>query len=275
MKKEFSKMGRVQDKVALVTGGASGIGLSSATLLAKEGARVVIADFNVEGAKEAVNKIKAQGGEAAGIFLDAGDETSIKEAVEFTVEHYGKISVLFNNVGATNLKKDLDVVNMDLDEWDRLMNLNLKSVLLGSRFAITHMIKAGGGSIINTASMAGFFGDSIRAAYGASKAGVVNLTRYIAAQYGKHHIRCNAVAPGLILTPAAKNNLPPAVLDIFAKYNALPYHGEPDDIGNTVLFLASEESKFITGQTIQVEGGHYIANPTISDFEEFMKKNQG
>ncbi|MFD0826936.1 SDR family NAD(P)-dependent oxidoreductase [Neobacillus sp. M.A.Huq-85] len=268
-------MGRVQDKVALVTGGASGIGLSSATLLAKEGARVVIADFNVEGAKEAVNKIKAQGGEAAGIFLDAGDETSIKEAVEFTVEHYGKISVLFNNVGATNLKKDLDVVNMDLDEWDRLMNLNLKSVLLGSRFAITHMIKAGGGSIINTASMAGFFSDSIRAAYGASKAGVVNLTRYIAAQYGKHHIRCNAVAPGLILTPAAKNNLPPAVLDIFAKYNALPYHGEPDDIGNTVLFLASEESKFITGQTIQVEGGHYIANPTISDFEEFMKKNQG
>ncbi|OZB94251.1 SDR family NAD(P)-dependent oxidoreductase [Paenibacillus sp. XY044] len=264
-------MARVNGKVALVTGGASGIGLSSAMLLAKEGAKVVIADFNVEGAQQAAAEINARGGEAYGLFLDAGDESSIREAVEFTVKQYGTITVLFNNVGLTNLQKDLDVVNMDLLEWDRLMNVNLKSVLLGSRFAIPHMIEAGGGSIINTASMAGFTGDSIRSAYGASKAAVVNLTRYIAAQYGASNIRCNAVAPGLILTPAAKNNMPPQVLDIFAKYNKLPYHGEPDDIGYTVLFLASDESKFITGQTIQVEGGHYIANPSIPDFAEFMQ----
>ncbi|GHH99017.1 SDR family NAD(P)-dependent oxidoreductase [Neobacillus kokaensis] len=263
-------MGRVNGKVALVTGGASGIGLSAATLLAKEGAKVVIADFNVDGAREAATQLKNQGLEAEGIFLDASKEESIKEAVEFTVNHFGTITVLYNNVGLTNLQKDLDVVNMDLDEWDRLMNVNLKSVLLGSRYAIPHMIKAGGGSIINTASMAAFAGDAMRSAYGASKAGVVNLTRYIAAQYGKHKIRCNGVAPGLILTPAAKNNMPQAVLDIFAKYNALPYHGEADDIGNTVLFLASDESKFITGQTIQVEGGHYMANPSIADFNEFL-----
>ncbi|MCK1997861.1 SDR family oxidoreductase [Psychrobacillus psychrodurans] len=265
-------MGRVQGKVALVTGGASGIGLSTAALLAKEGAKVVIADFNMEGAREAAENINANGGDAFGIFLDAGDENSIKEAIEFTVKNFGKISVLFNNVGLTNLKKDLDVVNIDLDEWDRLMNVNLKSVLIGSKFAIPHMIEAGGGSIINTASMAGFTGDTIRAAYGASKAAVVNLTKYIATQYGKDKIRCNAVAPGLILTPAAKNNMTPEVLDIFAKYNTLPYHGEPDDIGYTVLFLASDESKFITGQTIQVEGGHYIANPSVPDFNEYMKK---
>ncbi|WP_145028667.1 SDR family NAD(P)-dependent oxidoreductase [Paenibacillus sp. Y412MC10] len=264
-------MARVEGKVALVTGGASGIGLSSAILLAKEGAKVVIADFNAEGAQQAAAKINAQGGEAYGLFLDAGDESSIQEAVEFSVKHFGTITVLFNNVGLTNLQKDLDVVNMDLMEWDRLMNVNLKSVLLGSRFAIPHMIEAGGGSIINTASMAGFTGDSIRSAYGASKAAVVNLTRYIATQYGASGIRCNAVAPGLILTPAAKNNMPQQVLDIFAKYNKLPYHGEPDDIGYTVLFLASDESKFITGQTIQVEGGHYIANPSIPDFADFMQ----
>lgn len=264
-------MARVEGKVALVTGGASGIGLSSARLLAKEGAKVVIADFNVEGAQQAAAEINAQGGEAYGLFLDAGDESSIREAVEFTVKHFGTVTVLFNNVGLTNLQKDLDVVNMDLMEWDRLMNVNLKSVLLGSRFAIPHMIEAGGGSIINTASMAGFTGDSIRSAYGASKAAVVNLTRYIATQYGASGIRCNAVAPGLILTPAAKNNMPQQVLDIFAKYNKLPYHGEPDDIGYTVLFLASDESKFITGQTIQVEGGHYIANPSIPDFADFMQ----
>ncbi|WP_391118610.1 SDR family NAD(P)-dependent oxidoreductase [Psychrobacillus sp. L3] len=267
-------MNRVQGKVALVTGGASGIGLSTAQLLAKEGAKVVIADFNVDGAKEAAENIKSQGGEAVSIFLDASKEESIKEAVEFTVNHYGSLTVLYNNVGMTNLKKDLDVVNMDLDEWDKLMNVNTKSVLLGSRFAIPHMIKAGGGSIINTASMAAFASDSVRSAYGASKAAVVQLTKYIATQYGRDNIRCNGVAPGLILTPAAKNNLPPALLDIFGKYNALPYHGEADDIGNTVLFLASDESKFITGQTIQVEGGHYLANPTVPDFKELMKKSQ-
>lgn len=141
-------------------------------------------------------------------------------------------------------------------------NVNLKSVLLGSRYAIPQKAKAGGGSIINTASMAGFVGDPIRSAYGASKAAVVNLTRYIATQYGKDKIRCNAIAPGLILTPAAKNNLTPEMLAIFEKYHALPYHGEAEDICYTALFLASDESKFITGQTIQVEGGHYISNPT-------------
>jgi len=265
---------RMNGKVALITGGASGIGLSAANLMAKEGAKVVIADFNADGAEEAAEQIKAQGGEASGVFLDAGDEASIKEAVDFTVRQYGTIATLFNNVGLTNLRKDLDVVNVDLDEWDRLMNVNLKSVLLGARFAIPHMIEAGGGSIINTASMAGFAGDAVRVAYGASKAGVVNITKYIATQYGKHNIRCNAVAPGLILTPAAKNNMPSELLDIFAKYNALPYHGEPDDIGYTVLFLASDESKFITGQTIQVEGGHYIANPTVPDFEQMIKMSQ-
>jgi len=267
-------MGRVQGKVALITGGASGIGLSAATLMANEGAKVVIGDFNVEGAKEAAEAIKKQGGEAVGIFLDASKEESIRDAVDYTVETYGTINVLYNNVGLTNLQKDIDVVNMDLDEWDRLMNVNLKSVLLGSRFAIPHMIKAGGGSIINTASMAAFAGDATRSAYGASKAAVVNLTRYIAEQYGKNHIRCNAVAPGLILTPAAKNNMPPAALKIFEKYNSLPYHGEADDIGYTVLFLASDEAKFITGQTIQVEGGHYMANPSIADFQEYMKSIQ-
>lgn len=266
-------MDRMNGKVSLITGGASGIGLSTATLMAKEGAKVVIADFNTDGAKEAADHIKAQGGEAIGIFLDAGSEDSIKEAVELTVREYGTITTLFNNVGVTNLKKDLDVVNVDLDEWDRLMNVNLKSVLLGCRFAIPHMIRNGGGSIVNTASMAGFAGDAIRVAYGSSKAAVVNLTKYIATQYGKHGIRCNAVAPGLILTPAAKNNMPPEMLDIFAKFNALPYHGEPNDIGYAVLFLASDEAKFITGQTIQVEGGHYIGNPTAPDFERFMHSN--
>lgn len=260
-------MGRVKNKVALLTGSASGIGLASANLLAQEGAKVVIADFNEKGAKDAAEKIKRHGGVASSIFLDAANGESIKTAVDFTIEQYGKLNILFNNVGLTNIQKDLDVVNIDLDEWDRLLNVNIKSVLHGSRYAIPHMIEAGGGSIINTASMAAFASDSIRLAYGASKAAVVNMTKYIATQYGKDNIRSNAIAPGLILTPAAKQNMSNELLDTFRKYNALPYHGEPDDIGYTVLFLASDESKFLTGQTIQVEGGHYLGNPTIPDFK--------
>jgi len=265
-------MGRVENKVALVTGGASGIGLASAQLLAQEGAKVVVADFNLEGAEKVAADIKAQGFEATAVFLNAGEEESIKEAVEFTVATYGQINVLYNNVGITNVRKDLDVVNIDLEEWDKVMDVNLKSVLLGARFAIPHMQKVGGGSIINTASMAAFASDSIRSAYGASKAGVAHLTKYIATQYGKDHIRCNAIAPGLIMTPAAKNNLPQAMLDIFTKYNALPYNGEAEDIGYAVVYLASDESKFMTGQTLQIEGGHYMANPTIADLNALAGK---
>lgn len=267
-------MGRVEGKVALLTGAASGIGKAAAIMLAKEGAKVVIGDYNEAGAKETAEEIRAFGGEAEGIFLDASQEESIKDAVEHTVNRFGTIHILHNHVGLTNLKKDLDVVNIDLEEWDRLMNVNAKSVLLGSRFAIPYMKEANGGSIINTASIGAIDGDSTRTTYGASKAAVVNMTKYIATQYGKDNIRCNAVAPGLILTPSAENNMPEEVRDIFLKYNALPYHGEAEDIAYTVLFLASDESKFMTGQTLVVDGGYTITNPAVADFNKLMAQKQ-
>lgn len=257
-------MMRLQNKIALITGGASGIGASAAQLFIEEGAFVAIADFNEKGAKQLAETL---GQRAIGLFVDVGEEQSIQEAIEQTVATFGGLDILCNNVGLTNLQKDLDVERIDLEEWDRLMNVNVKSVLIGTRYAIPHMRQRGGGSIINTASMAGFFGDSIRSAYGASKAAVVNLTRYIASQYGKDRIRCNAVAPGLILTPAARNNLSDELLQTFERHNALPYHGEPSDIGYAFVYLASDESKFMTGQTLQIEGGHYIQNPTVGDFK--------
>ena len=243
-------MNRLQNKVAIITGGASGIGEATAILMAQEGAKVMIGDYNLEQAKAVAEKIKANGGEASAMFLNALEKESIKELIDKTVETYGKLDIIHNNVGGTNPQRDLDIVNMDENEWHRGFQLNIDSVMYGCRYAIPYMQKNGGGSIINTTSMAGLNGDFMRTTYGASKAGVVSLTRYVAVQYGKQNIRCNAVAPGLIMTPAAINHVPDVMKELFLKHNAVPYHGEPNDIAYTVLFLASEESKFINGHPL-------------------------
>ncbi len=144
---------------------------------------------------------------------------------------------------------------MDMDEFDRAVTLNVRSTLLGARHAIPHMIRAGGGSVINTASVAALVGDVTQTAYGAVKAAVVNLTKSIATQYGPKNIRCNAIAPGAVVTPALENNLPKDVVDSLKKGNSLPYLGSPEDIGHIMVFLASEESRYLTGQLIVADGG--------------------
>ena len=267
-------MNRLKDKVAIITGGASGIGEATAILMAREGASVMIGDYNLEQANAVAEKINKNGGTACAMFLNALEKESIKNLIEQTVQTYGKLDIIHNNVGGTNPQADLDIVNMDEKEWHRGFQLNIDSVMYGCRYAIPYMQKNGGGSIINTTSMAAFNGDFMRTTYGSSKAGVVSLTRYVAAQYGKQNIRCNAVAPGLIMTPAAIHHVPDFMKELFLKFNALPYHGEPNDIAYTVLFLASDESKFITGQTIEVEGGHYINNPTAPDMVAFAQAQQ-
>lgn len=258
-------MNRFEGKVAIITGGASGIGKATAIRIAQEGGKVVVADFMLENAQAVVEEIKAFGGEAVATFLNAAEGETIKTMIDFTIEQYGKIDVLHNNVGVTNVKTDVDVVNLDIEEWDRVMNINVKSYMLGCKYVIPHMIKNGGGSIINTASMAGSLGNITGTAYGSSKAATINLTKYVATQYGKMGVRVNAVAPGLILTPAAINNLPKEMLDMMVSHHALDTAGEPNDISSTVAFLASDEAKYITGQTIDVDGGWGIHNPTVAD----------
>lgn len=248
-------MNRLHDKVAVITGAGSGIGRAAAALMSKEGARVVVADYDTEAANETAGLITAAGGEALPLTVNVLEEDSIAEMISATVNEYGALHVLCNHVGGTNPRTDLDVLRMDMDEFDRAVALNMRSTLLGSRHAIPHMIRAGGGSIINTASVAALVGDVLQTSYGAVKAAVVSITKSVATQYGPQNIRCNAIAPGAVMTPALENNLPQEVVDSLKRGNALPYLGSPEDIGHTMVFLASDESRYLTGQLLVVDGG--------------------
>ncbi|HSB97621.1 MAG TPA: SDR family NAD(P)-dependent oxidoreductase [Spongiibacteraceae bacterium] len=258
-------MGRLQNKVAIVTGGASGIGQATAKILAAEGAKVVVADFNLAGAQTVAAAIKAAGGEAVATVLDATNAESVQAMVEFAHAQYGALHILHNNVGGTDVTKDLAVVDLDLDCWDKVFALCLKSVLMGCKFAIPLMIKSGGGSIINTASMSGAAGDLANTAYGVAKTGVMSLSKYVATQYGAQNIRCNAVAPSVVMTPAVEQFMPEPMLNSFKKHTLLPRLGKPEDIGYLVAFLASDEAGYITGQTIEADGGLRAHLPTTAD----------
>jgi NAD(P)-dependent dehydrogenase (short-subunit alcohol dehydrogenase family) len=235
--------------------------------MAEAGAKVVVADVDLDAAHTVVKEIKARGGEASALFLDALREDSIREVVHQTKERYGTISVLHNNVGGTDATRDNTVVDMDWSYWDTAIALNLNSTVLACRCALPIMIEGGGGSIINTTSMVAVKGDVRPTAYACAKGAVISFTRFVATQYGKRNIRCNVIAPGFILTPR-KVERPKAVLDVFARHTLVPYHGQPEDIGYTALFLASDESRFITGQTFEVDGGMHCHNPTVADLTE-------
>lgn len=253
-------MDRFKNKIAFVSGATSGIGYAAAHRMAAEGATVVVAGHNMAHVDDAVSRLKAEGLEASGVFYDGSDIASVRKAVETVAGQYGRIDVLVNNVGGTDMKLDGPAATLDLDYFEAAMTINLKGTLEAIRAALPHM--GHGAAIVNVASIGGMTGDFRGTLYGISKAGVINLTRYVATQYGAEGVRCNAVAPGLILTKAATDNLPQAVRDVFASQTPLPYLGEPDDVGATIAFLASDDARYITGQTLVVDGGMTCHNPT-------------
>ncbi len=256
-------MKKLANKVALITGASSGIGKATAERFVREGAKVMIADRNVEAAEKLVQHLKDNEFYAECVKFEAGDIRSARRVVEKTIEAFGRIDIVVNNVGGSDLSRDLCTENLDITYFDEVMNLNLRSMIAVAQAAIPQMRANGGGAIVNVASIGGLLGNQTGTLYGVSKAGVINLTRYIATQFGRFNIRCNAVAPGLVLTPAATGNLTPEDRDKFLRHNALPYAGEPEDIASVITFLASDDARYVTGQTIVADGGLTCHNPTV------------
>jgi NAD(P)-dependent dehydrogenase (short-subunit alcohol dehydrogenase family) len=261
-------MPRFTDKIAIVTGAGSGIGRATAVLLAAEGAAVTVADIAVAPANEVVAEITAAGGVARAQEVDVADEGAIAAMVADTVKAFGGLDVLHNNAAALDQNRfDQDVVTMDLATWDRVLAVNLTGPMLGCRFAIPAMLERGGGSIVNTASAAAFYGSHSLAAYGTSKAGVVALTRYVATAYGEQGIRCNAVAPGVVVARAAQEALGGPMGDRLRRYSTSHLTGRlgyPEEIASAVAYLASDDAAFVTGEILRVDGGFTAHTPTYA-----------
>jgi NAD(P)-dependent dehydrogenase (short-subunit alcohol dehydrogenase family) len=245
--------GRVSGKVCVVTGGASGIGLATARRLAEEGGRVAVADIDAEAAERTAAEL---GGEAAPFTVDVADEASVQALYAAVAERYGRIDMCHNNAGIL-LPGDTDPVNTSLDTWRRILDVNLTGVFLCMKHQIPHLLAAGGGSIVNTASFVAVMGAATpQIAYSASKGGVLSMTREVAAVYAKRGIRCNAVCPGPVDT-----GMVGTFLTDEDEWQRRAVHlpdgrfGKPEEIAHAVLYLASDEATWTNGTAFLVDGG--------------------
>ena len=258
-------MNRFGGKVAIVTGGAGNIGAATARRLAAEGAQVTVADVSLERADGVVAEILSAGGTARAQAVDVADPAQVEAMIAETVAAYGGLDILHNNAAAIDLNaRDQDLVTMDLETWDRVLAVNLTGPMLGCRFAIPRMIERGGGVIVNTASAAAFYGSTTLAAYGTTKAGIVALTRYVATAYASQGIRCNAVAPGVVVAREVQEAATGGHGSRLARYIAghlTDRLGYPEEIAAAVAYLASDEAAFVTGETLRVDGGLTAHSP--------------
>ncbi|MCP5171073.1 MAG: SDR family oxidoreductase [Pseudomonadales bacterium] len=257
----------------MVTGAGSGLGRESAIKMASRGASVVVSDLHLEAAEEVANEIAQSGGNAIAVTCDIGKEDSIEAAIEKTVSHYGRINVLHNNAALTSpaaLEADVDILTIPTEMWDSIMQVTVRGTMLGCRYGVKAMLKTGGGSIINTSSMYGVSAFNRQTAYGVSKGAINILTEYVATSFGRKGIRCNAIAPSMIKTPLLMSFIPEPLIQLNEDATLTPFLGEPEDIANIVAFLASDDSRYLTGQVIRADGGTTAHLPTYSDARRFF-----
>jgi NAD(P)-dependent dehydrogenase (short-subunit alcohol dehydrogenase family) len=242
-------MGKLQGKVAVITGGASGIGAATARLFVSEGAKVVLVDLNEEKGKEFEQELKALSYEALFVKANITSEEDVADVFKQAVETFGKVDVVFNNAGIGRVHPSHD---LEYSEWRTTVNVDLDGVFLVAREAIREMLTKEGGAIVNTASMYGWVGSPGSAAYNAAKGGVINLTRSLALEYAGQNIRINALCPGFIDTPIIPDEMKQALAEI----TPLKRLGKAEEMAKAVLFMASDDSTFMTGNTLTVDGGY-------------------
>ena len=249
---------RLAGKVALITGAGSGQGRAAARLFAKEGAKVVVTDVAIKGGEETVGLVRADGGEASFIAMDVSKAAQVQRGVELAVQTYGRLHILYNNAAIWNPRLDNRVVELEEEAWDTILAVNLKGVYLCCKYGIPELIRAGGGSVINTASIAGLVSSGQPShSYSASKGGVISLTRAMAMAYAKDQVRVNVICPGGVDTPM----IAPLMADEQARQRAATMHpigrmGTPEDIASLALYLASDESSWVTGSVFTIDGGY-------------------
>jgi len=251
----MEKFQKLNNKVAVITGGANGLGQATAQLFAENGAKIVVADINKTAGSQVVADIKDSSGSAIFTNTNVADSASIDSMITQTINHFGQIDIMINNAG---ILADARLVNMTMEEWERVININLKGVFLGGQAAAKAMIDQDhGGVILNTSSVVGLYGNFGQSNYVASKAGVIGLTKTWARELGKYNIRVNAVAPGFIATDIIKV-MPQKIIDMMKAKTLLKRLGKPEDIAKAFLYLASDDADYVTGTVLQVDGGIVI-----------------
>ncbi len=246
---------RLEGKVAIISGGARGMGAAEAKLFAREGAKVIICDVLEDEGRQTEAEINEVGGDAVFVKLDVTSQDEWENAVNTAIERFGKLDILVNNAG---IIVQSTIEDMTVELWDKVMDVNAKGVFLGTKTAIPHMKEAGGGSIVNISSNSGIVGqDNVNAGYNASKGAVRIFTKAAAVQYAKENIRVNSIHPGPIATPmTAEGRADPERVALTLDRTPLGRYGEPEEVANAVLFLASDEASYVTGSEIVVDGGY-------------------
>jgi len=244
-------MGRLDGKVAIITGGASGIGKKTAEIFSKEGAAIAIFDVNKEALNQTEKEISDNGGKCNGYIVDVTNFEDVTEKVKEVIKDLGEIDVLVNNAGIT---RDNFLTKMEIDDWNKVISINLTGTFNCAKATASYMMEQGKGNIVNVSSVVGVYGNIGQTNYAASKAGVIGLTKTWAKEFAKKGIRVNAVAPGFIKTPMT-DKVPEKVLEIMISKTPMGRMGESLEVANAILFLASEESSFTTGHILHVDGG--------------------
>lgn len=259
---------RLQDKVILVTASTRGIGLAIVKACAAEGAIVYMGARNIERAADRARELNDKGFRVKTVYNDATEKESYETMIEELVENEGRIDVLVNNFGTSDPRVDRDIKSTKYEDYIKTIDLNIGSVFIASQKAVDYMTRNGGGSIINISSIGGSVPDISQIAYGTSKAAINYLTKIIAVQCARDNIRCNAVLPGIIETDSVKNELSDEFKESFLKHTPIKRMGKPEEIAAAVVYFASDDSAYTTGQIMEVTGGFGLPTPVYGDTVE-------